>query len=326
MVQNLLPWGGMTRAEIVVVGGINFDYVVRGARLPGPGETVAGDSFHEGPGGKGANQAVGSARLGARTALVSRLGADARGDALVAALERSAVDVRHVVRDPERGTGVALIAVDTTGEKQIVTAPGANQALSEADIEAARSTIAFAKVLVAGLEVPVGAVEAALRLAKAAGAKTILDPAPPLPLSEELLRLVDVIRPNAAEAEELTNVRVTDARSAAQCGRVLLTRGVGAAIISAGRAGNLVVSREEQHLLPHHEVQSVDATGAGDAFVAGMAFAFAEGRSLVDAAAYGGAAAAFSTTRLGAQAGLPRREELSALLAARLAPVPSVPL
>jgi ribokinase len=133
-----------------------------------------------------------------------------------------------------------------------------------------------------------------------------------------------VIRPNGAEAEVLTNVRATDTRSAAQCGRVLIARGVGAALIAAGAAGNLVVSREEQHLLAHHEVDAVDATGAGDAFVAGLAFALAEGRSLIDAAAYGGAAAAFSTTRLGAQAGLPRREELTPLLAERVAPVSSV--
>jgi ribokinase len=316
----------MTRADIVVVGGINFDYLVRGAQLPGPGETVAGEAFLEGPGGKGANQAVGIARLGARVALVSRVGADARGDALVASLEQARVDVRHVSRDGDRATGVALIAVDASGEKQIITAPGANQGLSESDIDSAQATIAFARVLVVGLEVPLAAVEAALRLAKAAGAKTILDPAPPRPLSEDLLRLVDVIRPNAAEAETLTDVRVSDAGSAAQCGRILIARGVGAAIIAAGAAGNLVVSRQEQHLLPHHDVESVDATGAGDAFVAGLAFALAEGRSLMDAAAYGGAAAAFSTTRLGAQAGLPRREDLSPLLAERLGPVSSVPV
>jgi ribokinase len=317
----------MTRADIVVVGGINFDYMVRGQRLPGPGETVAGDFFQEGPGGKGANQAVGVARLGARVALVSRVGADTRGDALLEVLRAATVDVGHVACDRDRATGVALIGVDSSsGEKQILTAPGANQGLSESDIDGAQATIAFAKVLVVGLEVPLAAVEAALRLAKAAGAKTILDPAPPQPLSEDLLRLVDVIRPNAAEAESLTNVRVADVRSAAQCGRVLLARGVGAAIIAAGDAGNLVISREEQHLLPHHEVKSVDATGAGDAFVAGLAFALAERRSLVDAAAYGGAAAAFSTTRLGAQAGLPRREDLSALLAERITPVSSVSL
>jgi ribokinase len=316
----------MTRADVVVVGGINFDYTVRGQRLPGPGETVAGDLFQEGPGGKGANQAVGIARLGAPVALVSRVGSDTRGDALLQVLRAAGVDVGHVVRDRDRATGVALIGVDSSGEKQILTAPGANQGLSESDIDSGQATIAFAKVLVVGLEVPLAAVGAALRLAKAAGAKTILDPAPPQPLSEDLLRLVDVIRPNAAEAEVLTNVRVADVRSAAQCARVLLARGVGAAIIAAGDAGNLVVSREEQHLLPHHEVESVDATGAGDAFVAGLAFALAERRSLVDAAAYGGAAAAFSTTRLGAQAGLPRREDLSALLAERITPVSSVSL
>lgn len=316
----------MARADIVVVGGINHDYFVRGTRLPGPGETLAGESFYEGPGGKGANQAVGVARLGARVALVSRLGADTRGDALHAALVDAGVDAAHIARDHERSTGVALIAVDRSGEKQIITAPGANQALSEADIDGAKASIAFARVLVVGLEVPLAAAVAALRLAKAAGARTILDPAPPVPLSEETLRLVDVIRPNAAEAEALTNVRVVDARSAAQCGRVLLARGVGAAIIQAGDDGDLVATSEEQHLLPLHAVSRVDATGAGDAFVAGLAFALAEGRSLVDAAAFGSAAAAFSTTRHGAQAGLPRREDLSPLLAERIAPVSSVSL
>lgn len=314
----------MTRADIVVVGGINFDYTVRGSRLPGPGETVAGESFLEGPGGKGANQAVGIARLGASVALISRVGIDARGDAVLQALQAARVDVTHVARDRERATGIALIGVDGSGEKQILTAPGANHGLSESDIEAAQATIAFAKVLVVGLEVPLAAVEGALRLAKAAGAKTILDPAPPRPLSEDLLRLVDVIRPNATEAEVLTNVRTGDARSAAQSARVLLARGVGTAIVAAGDSGNLVASREEQHLLPHHDVEAVDATGAGDAFVAGLAFALAEGRSLIDAAAYGSAAAAFSTTRVGAQAGLPRREDLSVLLAERLAPVSGV--
>lgn len=316
----------MTRADIVVVGGINFDYLVRGRRLPGPGETLAGDIFQEGPGGKGANQAVGIARLGAPVALVSRVGVDARGEALLEALRAAGVGLDHVARDRERATGVALIGVDSLGEKQILTAPGANHGLSESDIDSAQATIAFAKVLVVGLEVPLPAVGAALRLAKAAGAKTILDPAPPQPLSEDLLRLVDVIRPNAAEAEVLTNVRAADARSAAQCGRLLLARGVGAAIIPAGDAGNLVVSRDEQHLLAHHQVESVDATGAGDAFVAGLAFALSERRSLLDAAAYGGAAAAFSTTRLGAQAGLPRRDDLSVFLAERVAPVSSVSL
>jgi ribokinase len=145
-----------------------------------------------------------------------------------------------------------------------------------------------------------------------------------MPISEELLRWVDVIRPNAAEAEALTNVKVRDPPSAARSGRVLIARGVGAAIIQAGDDGDLVVTREEQHLLPRRSVNAVDATGAGDAFVAGLAAALAEGRSLVDAASYGSAAAAFSTTRLGAQAGLPRREDLLSFIGERRAPLSGV--
>jgi ribokinase len=303
---------------IVVVGGANTDFLVRGPRLPAPGETVAGELFREGPGGKGANQAVGAARLGAGVAFVGKLGTDARGDGLYAALVREEVEVRHVSRDIEHPSGVALVLVDRGGEKQIMTAPGANLYLSEADVDAAREIIALAKVVVTGLEVPLPAVSAALRLGKAAGARTILDPAPAAPLTEELLRLVDVIRPNAAEAEASTSVKVHDVASAARCARVLLARGVGAAIVHAGEEGNLVVTREEQHLLPHFHVDSVDATGAGDAFIAGLAVGLAEGRSLLDAASFGMAAAAFSTTRVGAQAAMPRRSDLEPLLARRL--------
>jgi ribokinase len=305
----------MRRGEIVVVGGINSDYLVRGARLPAPGETVQGDAFREGPGGKGANQAVGIARLGVRVALLARVGADARGEVVCAALLREGLDLSLVSRDSEQPTGAALIAVDQAGEKQIVTAPGANLALSESDIEAARARIALSELVLVGLEVPLAAVSAALRLGKAAGVKTLLDPAPALPLSEELLRLVDVISPNDSEAEVLTNVKVSDARSAAQCARVLLARGASAAIVRGGADGTLVATSTEQHVIPRHSVSSVDATGAGDAFMAALAVALGEGRSLVDAAVFANAAGAFSTTRVGAQAGLPRRNELAPLLA-----------
>lgn len=297
----------------MVVGGVNSDYLVRGARLPAPGETLQGEFFHEGAGGKGANQAVGIARLGVRVALIGRVGADARGEAVCSALRGEGLDASLVSRDPEQPTGAALIAVDRNGEKQILTAPGANLALGEADIERAQARIALAEVMLVGLEVPLAAVSAALRLGKAAGVRTLLDPAPATPLSEELLRLVDVISPNESEAEVLTNVKVSDVRSAAQCARVLLVRGASAAIVRGGE-GTLVATSTEQHVIPRHSVAHVDATGAGDAFMAALAVALAEGRSLVDAAVFANAAAAFSTTRVGAQAGLPRRAELRPLL------------
>jgi ribokinase len=156
-------------------------------------------------------------------------------------------------------------------------------------------------------------VSAALRLGKAAGVRTLLDPAPAAPLSEELLRLVDVISPNESEAEVLTNVKVSDVRSAAQCARVLMARGASAAVVRGGE-GTLVATSTEQHVIPRHSVSHVDTTGAGDAFMAALAVALAEGRSLVDAAVFANAAAAFSTTRVGARAGLPRRAELAPLL------------
>jgi ribokinase len=157
-------------------------------------------------------------------------------------------------------------------------------------------------------------VKLALELARAAGVKTVLDPAPAVPLADDIFQLVDVIRPNSSEAETLTSVRVHDRASAARAARVLLGRGAGAAIVQAGESGNILVTPDEQHFLPRIPIESVDATGAGDAFAAALAASLAEARSLPEAAAFGSAAAALATTKLGAQAALPRREEVLRLL------------
>jgi ribokinase len=300
----------MTRPDIVVIGGVNTDYVVRGERLPQRGETLQGEVFQEGPGGKGANQAVAIARLGCRVELIARLGKDERGQALLNQLSAEGVDVSRVHRDHDAPSGVALIMVDRSGEKQILTALGANQRLSEADIHSVKDTIQSAKVLLTQLEVPVPAVSLGLRLARAAGVKTVLDPAPAVPLSQDILQLVDVIRPNASEAETLTGVPVRDRDSAAAAARTLLSRGVGAVVVQAGDAGDLLLTPHEEQFLPRFSVESIDATGAGDAFAAALATGLAEGRPLTQAARLGSAAAALATTKLGAQAGLPGRTEL----------------
>jgi ribokinase len=298
----------------MVVGGVNMDYLVKGERLPGPGETLEGELFQEAPGGKGANQAVAVARLGCRVALIARTGTDDRGKRMLDQLTGEGVDVGYIRRDDAAPTGVALIMVDRSGEKQILTAPGANRRLTEDDVAAAKETVASAKVLLAQLEVPLPAVALALRLARAARVKTVLDPAPAVPLPDDVLQLVDLIRPNASEAETLTGVPVHDRTSAARAARVLLKRGVGAAVVQAGEAGNLLVTPDDERFLPKIPVESVDATGAGDAFAAGLAVGLAEQRSLAEAAVLGNAAAALATTKLGAQAGLPRREEVLRLL------------
>lgn len=306
--------GSSGEYHVVVVGGVNTDYLVKGERLPSRGETLEGETFQEAPGGKGANQAVAVARLEGRVALVARIGTDGRGTRMLDQLLAERVDVTHVHRDDEATTGVALIMVDHSGEKQILTAPGANRRLDETDVRAAREAIASSRVLLAQLEVPLTAVRLALELAKAAGVRTVLDPAPAVPLSEDVLQLLDVIRPNASEAETLTGVPVRDRASAARAARVLLSRGVGAVVVQAGKAGNLLVTRDEERFLPRIPVESVDATGAGDAFAAAVAVGLAEERSLTEAAAMGSAAAALATTKLGAQAGLPHRKELLGLL------------
>jgi ribokinase len=303
-----------------VVGGANTDFLVRGTELPGPGDTAEGEEFQEGPGGKGANQAVAAARLGARVAFVGRVGADARGDALVRALDAEGVDTRHVVRDAAAATGVALVQVGKGGEKQILTAPGANRRLGTDDVHAASSLIRSARVVLLQFEAPAETVEAVVRLAHDAGALVVLDPAPPAPVSDDVLRRVHVIRPNAAEAEALTGVHVDQRNSAYRAAEHLLERGVRAVVVHAGSEGDLLVwddetGRRRDSFLPRLPVDAVDATGAGDAFAAALATVLAEGRPVDEAARVASAAAALATTRVGAQAALPRREEVEALLA-----------
>lgn len=300
--------------DVVVVGGANTDYLVRGAKLPAAGETSEGEDFQEAPGGKGANQAIAAARLGARVAFVARIGDDARGESLLSRLQAEGVETRYIVRDPTAPTGVALIMVDQAGQKQILTSPGANRRLSVADIDAAAPALKGAKVVLSQLETPLESVRQAFHLGRHAMAKTVLDPAPAIPLPDELLRLIDVIRPNAIEAGVLTDVPVVDRASARRAAELLIRRGVGAVVVQAGDEGNLLVWREGEHWLPKLPVRTIDATGAGDAFAAALAVGLAEGKSLVEAATFGNAAAALATTQLGAQAGLPRRDAVLELL------------
>jgi ribokinase len=301
--------------DIVVVGGVNTDYLVRGAQLPGPGQTLDGHTFIQGLGGKGANQAVAAARLGARVAFVARVGADARGEEVLEQLRAEGVDVGSVFREPQQPTGAAVIMVNEAGQKQIFAAPGANRRLSPDDIGAAANVIAAANVVLAQLEVPVDTVAAAFQLARRGGAKTVLDPAPPRALPEDVLRLVDVVKPNAHEAEWLTGVVVRHQASAREAARQLLARGAAAVAIESGSEGNLLVWREGEVWLPRIPVASVDATGAGDAFAAALAVTLSEGRTLEEAGRFANAAAALATTAVGAQAGLPRRDALEALVA-----------
>ncbi len=308
------------KCDVVVVGGANTDYLVRGPRLPKPGETVQGEDFvHAVAGGKGANQAVAAARLGARVAFVGRIGADARGKSLLERLKAEGVLVDHVAIDKRAATGVALVSVDKDGEKQILVAPGANLRLSVSDVKRARSLIESARILVLQFEVPMRANLAAARLAHRAGVRVVLDPAPASRAPKKLLQMVSAIRANEHEAEPLTGVRVSGRKTARRAANLLLAHGIRAAVIAAGADGNVIVwqdadGRREELWLSKLPVKGIDATGAGDAFTAGLAVALAEGHSMAQAAIFGNAAAALTTTRLGAQPALPHRGAVLRLL------------
>ena len=300
--------------DIVVIGGVNMDYLVRGKKLPEPGETVMGDLFQEAPGGKGANQAVAATRLGARVALVSRVGVDRRGQEIMKALRDEGVNTDFIVRDKEEPTGVALIMVGQGGEKKILTAPGAKRELSVNQIQRAAAAIQSSRILLVQLGVPLEAVQLAVHLAHEAGAKVILDPSPPISLPDDLMRMVRLIKPNASEAEALTGVETRDRNSAREAAKRLLERGVAAVAVQAGDEGNLILTSEEEHWFPEIPVQSIDATGAGDAFAAALAVGLLEELPWSEAGAWASASAALTTTRIGAQAGLPTRDQVLELL------------
>lgn len=298
--------------NVIVVGSLNMDLVVRTPRLPKTGETILGSDFRTFPGGKGANQAVAAARLGGQVAMIGRVGRDDFGEALLQSAARDGVDMTYVSKDPHAATGVALITVDEAGQNTIVVASGANHQVVAEDISAVEHLFRDSSVLVLQLELPIPAVERAAHLAHQRGMPVILNPAPAQTLSRELLSIVDYLVPNQSELALLTGQEDIEAGAG-----VLQDWGVRSVIITLGEAGVLVRSDGQEQLLAAHPVEAVDTVAAGDAFVGAFAVALTEGRSVLDAAAWANAAAALSVTRHGAQPSLPSRKELETFLSRR---------
>jgi ribokinase len=306
----------VTAPRICVVGSANMDLTFRTPRLPLPGETLIGHSFVQSFGGKGANQAVAAARLGANVSIVTRVGRDAFGEAILINFAHQGI-ATYAVTDPDRPTGTAAILVDDSGRNCIVAVAGANVGLSPRHVEEAADVIRGAAVLVSPLEVPIETILTAFRLAKGSGVRTVLNPAPAFPLPEELWHLVDVCVPNEVEAELLTGQVVRSVEDAEAAGRQLLGRGPKTVIVTLGERGALIVDQGRSEQVPGVAVTAVDTTGAGDAFIGGLSVFLAEGKPLREAVVLANAVGALSVTVAGAQAGLPRREELERFLAQR---------
>lgn len=301
----------MDKPKIVVVGSVNTDMVVKSERIPAPGETVTGGQFVMAAGGKGANQAVAAARLGAEVTLVAKVGADVFGNQAVEGYRSEGIATDLIFRDPHHATGVALILVDQQGENSIAVAPGANFAITAEEVRRAAARIREADVLLLQLEIPMAVVETAARLAADAGVAVVLDPAPAAPVSDALLRAVKVIKPNENEAERLTGVCVSDEDSARRAAARLLERGVRHAVITMGPRGALLASGERMVLVAPPKIEAVDSTAAGDAFTAGLACAMARDLPLEDAVREASFAGALAAMKLGAQPSMPTAAEVA---------------
>ncbi|MBZ5514222.1 MAG: ribokinase [Acidobacteriia bacterium] len=304
--------------QVVVVGSANFDVVVKAARLPQEGESLLASNLKFFPGGKGANQAVGAARLGAKITFIGSVGQDVIGDFLMQGLEANSIDTTWVKRDPQRSTGTAFIMLFPNGNNCITVDPGANMSLTPADVERAETLIAKADALSTVLEVPPEVVEAALRLARKAGKLTVLDAGPPRNCPTEILKLADIVSPNETELASLTGEEVSGHVSAREAAGKLLELGVKTVVLKLGSDGSMLVTGKTSKHFPACRVNVVDPTAAGDAFTAALTVQLASGAKIETAIRYANQAGALAVTKLGAQPSLPTHEEVEAF-AARLA-------
>jgi ribokinase len=317
-----------TKYDVLVIGSLNADLVVRAPRFPQPGETISGGDLLTIPGGKGANQAVAAARQGANVAMVGRVGKDNFAPFLIENLNANQVNTSHVLED-NVASGTAIIIVDENGQNSIVISPGANGKVDAQDVDSAPD----AKILLLQLEIPVETVTHAAKRYKSKGATVILNPAPARQLPSDLLTYTDILVPNESELALLTDMPVTDIPSAERAAQELINRGVHTVIVTLGSKGALAVTETQTIQVDAYQVEVVDTTAAGDAFIGGLASKLLnletsgympqrgmplntkqQALALQSAVRYGCACGALATTKLGAQPSLPHKDEVEAFL------------
>ncbi len=298
--------------RICVLGSINMDLVIQTPRFPAPGETLLGGQFRTYPGGKGENQSVAAARMGAAVSMIACIGDDAYGKSLRDVLAAECVDTTHVMTRAGIATGIALITVNAEGENTIIVAPGANGQLSPHDVDTHRAAVTAADALVMQLETPLASIKRAAEIARGAGKTTILNAAPALPLAVELLPWIDVLIVNRTEAALMAGMSA-DAPPPALAER-LRSAGAHCVVITLGAAG--AVARDQHGMIEQRAfpIQPIDTTAAGDAFVGAVATSLASGSDLRDAVRWGCAAGALAATKPGALPSLPHRDEVARLV------------
>jgi len=303
----------MNRPRVVVVGSSNTDMVIKSEVLPQAGETVTGGEFFMAAGGKGANQAVAAVRAGAQTTFIARLGDDMFGQKALENFKKGGINTDFIVMDKEAPSGIALIFIDAHGENIISVAPGSNIRLSPEDVEKAEDAISAADVVLMQLEIMLETVERTVEMARAAGCKVILNPAPGRELPSSLLSKIDFLTPNESEAAILTSLFVDSNEAARAAGQKLRDLGVGTVVMTRGKKGALLVADSLTHIAAK-KVHPVDTVGAGDAFNGALAVALAEGRELKEAVKFAASAGAIACTRYGAQPSMPRRKEIDKMM------------
>ena len=304
-----------TKNRITVMGSFVADLGFRSAELPAWGQTILGLEFRLGPGGKGSNQAVAAARLGARVSFISKLGRDAFAELARKTYREEGIDTRFVAEDPMLPTGAASVVVhDSKGENAIVVVPGASFELQECEVDAAREVIAESAVFLAQLETRMPTVEHGLRLARELGVTTLLNPAPAQAVPERIYALCDYLTPNESEASTLTGIAVRDVESAEKAAEALLLRGAQNIVITLGENGALVKTAGITEHVPAFDAGPViETTGAGDAFNGGFAVALSKGMDIVEATRFGCVVAGISVTRHGTAQSMPASNEVETL-------------
>ncbi len=300
--------------KVMVWGSYVADLTGKAPHLPRAGETVFGNWFKTGPGGKGSNQAVAAHRAGADVMLVTKLGKDTFGDHALDFYHENNISTDLILLDEDYDTGIALICVDeNTGQNQILVVPGACTNFTAKDIETLRPKIVASDILLVQLEINLDALERVVKIGKQAGGMIVLNPAPARKISEELLSMVDIITPNEVEAEVLTGVSVFDEKSAQKAAEILHANQVKTVVITMGKSGVFVSDGKKSKMVEARIVEAMDTTGAGDAFNGGFVTALAEGKDVFEAADFGNALASLSVQKFGTAPSMPFRQEIDNL-------------